>query len=196
MMKILGYLTGALVIAGATHALADGMPPADPSHWRGAFVEFEGGGGHIADYDMRFPPPYQRTSGNNYVYGVSLGYLMNFNGLVAGVSAGYRYQPIEFEGIDKILGYSIRADELLHSGLRLGYAAGPVLATVNASLLYATSNIPMEDYGVGLGVSLDYMITNGLYAGVSYDHQFYRDFAGAPLDIDVDSVVFRLGYLF
>lgn len=196
-MKKLAYMIGAIVLASATQAFAEsGLPPADPSLWRGAYVELEGGGGHIQDYDMRFPVPYQRTSGNNYVYGFSLGYLMNLNGLVAGISAGYRYQPLEFEGIDKLLGYKIQAEELLHSGLRLGYAAGPLLATVNANLLYANSNIPMEDYGVGLGVSLDYMITNGLYAGISYDHQFYREFAGAPLDIDVDSVVFRLGYLF
>ncbi len=88
--------------------------------------------------------------------------------------------------------------------LRAGAAFDRWLVTANAGVVYATSNIiypltgagPLADWGYTAGVSADYLISDHVFVGAKYDHQFYRNFAGNPTKVDVDTGSLKVGYKF
>lgn len=162
--------------------------------WTGGYVAISAGYGWLKDKDDRFVPTL-RTKGSDPVYGISAGYLKSWGVFVAGVEGGYHYQRITFDNLP--IGFPvIRTEEAWSLRGRIGAAYDRVLVTANAGAIYANTNIGMEDWGIIAGASIDYLLTDNIFAGLAYDHQFYRNFDGVPLDADIDTVQLRIGYKF
>lgn len=162
--------------------------------WTGGYVSLGLGYGWLRDVDSRFAPPLE-AAGQDYVIALSAGYLHQMGMFVGGVDATYQNQRITFEGLP--LGFpEIRTEEAIALRGRLGVAHERVLVTANLGAVYATTNIGMEDWGLIAGASVDYKLTANIFAGLAYDHQFYRNFDEVPLDADIDQVTMRLGYKF
>lgn len=171
----------------------NGAPDLGPS-WRGAYVVASGGYSWLRDVDDRFPAPFNTTFGQDFVGGAAVGYLVQSDTFVVGGEVGYRRQNIEFEGIAAATGFPIFTENLFSATLRGGVAHENWLVTGNLSFNYATTNIAMNGAGLGLGVSADYLFTDNLFAGLAIEHQFYRGFAGAPVDADLNTVLARVGF--
>lgn len=186
---------GLTTLASAPTLAADYSPPQElGDKWRGAYVAVSGGYGWLRDVDFRFPAPFNTTFGQDFVGGVSAGYLVQSNHLTFGGEVGYRRQNIEFVGIQPALGQRVFAEDLYSVTLRSGVAHDNWLVTSNFSFNYATTSLGMNGAGFGLGVSADYLFTDNIFAGVSADHQFYRNFAGAPVTADLTTVMARVGF--
>lgn len=200
-MRILAL--GLVALLGTAHTAAaadptvvtDGPAAAERfGDWTGGYASFSLGYGWLHDVDNRFAPALQ-TAGDNVVLGMSVGYLHQMGKFVVGVDGTYQYQHIVFEGLP--LGFpEVSAEEGWMLRGRLGVAHDRWLATANIGAVYGTTNIGMEGWGAVAGASVDYLLTKNIFAGVAYDHQFYRNFDGVPLDADIDQVAMRIGYKF
>ncbi|MBK8455686.1 MAG: hypothetical protein IPL47_00045 [Phyllobacteriaceae bacterium] len=152
------------------------------------------GYGWLHDVDNRFVPAL-RTAGSDKIIGLSVGYLHQAGKFVAGAEGAYQYQHIVFQGLP--VGFpEISADEGWMVRGRVGVAHDRWLATANVGAIYGTTNIGMKGWGAIAGASVDYLMTANIFAGVAYDHQFYRNFSGVPLDADIDQISMRIGYKF
>ena len=100
--------------------------------------------------------------------------------------------------------FQIYAKDAYILELRAGMAFDRWLVTANGGMTYATSNIiypltgkgPLADWGYNAGVSVDYLMTDHVFVGAKYDHQFHRNFAGNPTTVDVDTGALKIGYKF
>ncbi len=205
------FQTGlAMLAAGAVGIMATSVNAAEPLadaplrgsvSWTGAYVSAHLGAGWLRDSDTNFPANPSR--GDNGVFGASVGYLHQMGNFVAGAEAGYRRQKIQFttNGWDA---FQIYAKDAYILELRAGMAFDRWLVTANGGMTYATSNIiypltgkgPLADWGYNAGMSVDYLMTDHVFVGAKYDHQFYRNFAGNPTTVDVDTGALKIGYKF
>ncbi|MFZ1772326.1 MAG: outer membrane beta-barrel protein [Rhizobiaceae bacterium] len=184
----------------AADTLAD-APLRGTVSWTGAYVSAHVGAGWLRDSDTNFPANPSRGDGG--IFGASVGYLHQMGGFVGGAEAGYRKQKIQFvsNGWDP---FNFYAQDAYSLELRAGAAFDRWLVTANAGVVYATSNIiypltgagPLADWGYTAGVSADYLISDHVFVGAKYDHQFYRNFAGNPTKVDVDTGSLKVGYKF
>jgi len=162
--------------------------------WTGAYVSIGAGYGWLRDKDDRFVPTL-RTTGADPLANISAGYLYQSGMFVGGVDGTYQYQRISFDNLP--VGFpEIHTSNAWMLRGRLGAAVDRYLITANFGAVYADTNIGMEDWGFVAGLSVDYKLSDQIFAGVAYDHQFYRNFDGVPLDADIDQVAVRLGYQF
>lgn len=195
-LGIIALLGASLPVAAAEPEVISAPQPTSErfGRWTGGYVTLSAGYGWLKDFDERFAPPLE-SAGQDVVFGMSAGYLHEFGHVVVGAEAGYQYQRIVFEGLPAFFPL-IRSEEAWALRGRLGVSYDRLLVTANLGAIYANTNIGMEDWGWALGASADYLVTDNVFAGLGYEHQFYRNFDGVPLDADVDTVNLRLGYKF
>lgn len=195
----LGFLTVLGACGAAFAADPDVISAPEPNaarfaDWSGAYVSLGAGYGWLRDADDRFVPTL-RTKGSDPVFNVSAGYLHQMGQFVVGAEGTYQYQRIVFDDLPVGFPEIHTSDAWILRG-RIGGAIDRVLVTANLGFSYANTNIGMEDWGFIAGISADYKLSDNVFAGLAYDHQFYRNFDGVPLDADIDQITVRLGYTF
>ncbi len=157
--------------------------------WNGAYVGAAIGYGWLSDIDYAFAPPL-RSSGRDVIFGGHVGYLHQFDGYVVGAEADIMRLDINFEGfpIDAENSYAIKA--------RVGATLDRFLLTGHAGAVYATTNIGLKDWGWVIGAGVDYLVTDNLVAGVSFDHMRFSRFDGTLIDARLNLVKTRLSIKF
>lgn len=189
---ITGVFTLALVsgTANAADTTNDPTPvTSSAAPWSGPYIGAAIGYGWLSDIDYSFAPPL-RSSGRDVVFGGHVGYLHQFDRFVIGAEADVTRLNINFEGfpIDAENSYAIKA--------RAGLAFDRFLLTGHAGAAYATTNIGLKDWGWVAGVGLDYLVTDNLIGGMSFDHMRFDRFDGTLIDAKLNLVKMRLSVKF
>lgn len=195
----LGVIACLCMSGSALAADADVIAAPEPSAsrfggWEGAYASIGVGYGWLRDKDDRFVPTL-RTTGSDPVASISAGYLHEMGMFVVGVDGTYQYQRISFDNLPPGFPEIHTSNAWMLRG-RIGSTIDRFLVTANIGAVHADTNIGMKGWGFIAGASVDYKLTEQIFAGVAYDHQFYRNFSGVPLDADIDQVSLRLGYKF
>ena len=163
-----------------------GQPAVD---WNGAYVGISAGYGWLRDVDRQFTPPL-RSSGDGVVFGAQVGYLHQFGAFVLGGEAEYTRLDINFEG------FPIDVEGAFATKARAGFAFDRLLLTGHAGATYITTNIGLEDWGWVAGLGADYLLSDNIVAGVSWDHMQFNRFDGTLIDGQLDLVKTRLSFKF
>jgi outer membrane immunogenic protein len=191
---IAGILIGAL--SGGVANAADrgsGLLPASaavaPVDWGGPYVGMSLGYGWLRDVDYSFVPPL-RSSGEDVIFGGHFGYLHQFGAFVLGAEGEFTRLDINFEGfpIDAENSFAIKA--------RGGFTFDRLLVTGHGGAVYATTNIGLQDWGWVVGGGVDYLITDNVIAGFTYDHLRFHQFDGTLIDAKLNLIKARLSYKF
>lgn len=157
--------------------------------WSAPYVGISAGYGWLRDVDRSFTPQL-RSSGEDVVFGVYAGYLHQFGSFVLGGEAEYTRLDINFEG------FPIDVEDSYAAKVRLGYAFDRLLLSGHAGATYITTNIGLEDWGWVAGAGADYLLSDNLSAGVSWDHMQFDKFDGTLIDGQINLVKARVGYKF
>lgn len=190
------WITGifTLALAGGTVNAADlsgqsiGGSSLSPS-WSGPYIGASLGYGWLRDTDYSFSPPL-RSSGEDVIFGGHVGYLHQFNSFVIGAEGEFTRLDINFEG------FPIDAENSIAIKARGGFTFDRFLLTGHAGAAYAKTNIDLKDWGWVAGAGIDYLLTDNIVAGVSYDHMWFNGFDDTLIDARLDLVKARLSLKF
>lgn len=157
--------------------------------WSAPYVGISAGYGWLRDVDRSFSPPL-RSSGDDVVFGAYAGYLHQFGAFAVGGEAEYMRLDINFEG------FPIDVEDATSVKARAGFAFDRLLLTGHAGATYITTNIGLQDWGWVAGMGADFLLSDHLAAGVSWDHMQFNRFDGTLIDGQLDLVKARVSYRF
>ncbi|MEJ6782627.1 outer membrane protein [Aminobacter sp. Piv2-1] len=157
--------------------------------WSAPYIGISAGYGWLRDVDRSFTPPL-RSSGDDVVFGAHAGYLHQFGSFVLGGEAEYMRLDINFEG------FPIDVEDAYAAKARIGFAFDRLLLSGHAGATYITTNIGLEDWGWVAGAGADYLLSDNLTAGVSWDHMQFDRFDGTQIDGQIDLVKARVDFRF
>ncbi|MBS3651568.1 outer membrane beta-barrel protein [Pseudaminobacter sp. 19-2017] len=175
-----------LLSSSASEAADAGRAAVD---WSAPYFGISGGYGWLRDVDRSFTPAL-RSSGDDVVFGAHAGYLHQFGAFVLGGEAEYTRLDINFEG------FPIDVENAFSAKARAGFAFDRLLLTGHAGATYITTNIGLEDWGWVAGAGADYLLSDNLVAGVSWDHMQFDRFDGTLIDGQLDLVKARVSFRF
>lgn len=158
-------------------------------NWSAPYIGISGGYGWLRDVDRSFAPAL-RSSGDDVVVGAHAGYLHQFGAFVVGAEAEYMRLGINFEG------FPIDVDDAVSAKARAGFAFDRLLLTGHAGASYITTNIGLKDWGWVAGAGADYLLSENVAAGVSWDHMQFNRFDGTLIDGQIDLVKARVDFRF
>lgn len=188
MRTILAVVALGLSTAAVSADEFPGLAPAGPNApWSGIFIGVAGGYGWARDIDRGQVPPFP-DHGQDWIRGVSAGYLRQSGMLVFGAEVEFSRLDIRFE-LAPIL---IIAERTITAKARVGVAFGDVMLSAFAGPGYATTNIGLMDWGWSAGLNLDYALTDHIAVGIQYSHHSFNRFDGTLLDARFDSLTARL----
>ncbi len=154
------------------------------------------------------PAPVADWSGP-YV-GLQLGYGQgdvdgdDFDGIVGGAHAGYRYDlgswvvggEIDYNAANMELDSGAdEIDELTRLKLQAGYDLGNTLVYGTAGAAYAGTDGGLSDSGWAAGLGADFRVTDRITTGVEYLYHDFGDFDGAG-DTTAHTLQLKVGYQF
>lgn len=184
--RVLGIFIFLLSSSAGQAADLDGRAALD---WSAPYFGISGGYGWLRDVDRSFAPPL-RSSGDDIVFGAHAGYLHQFGAFVVGGEAEYMRLGINFEG------FPIDVDDAVSAKARAGFAFDRLLLTGHAGATYISTNIGLKDWGRVAGAGADYLLSEHVAAGVSWDHMQFKRFDGTLIDGQIDLVKARLDFRF
>lgn len=168
-------------------------PQVDPVRfgWDGFYAGGSAGYGWLRDVDNSFVPPFP-DHGDDWVFGAHLGYLHQFGSMVAGLEFEYTNLDIRFERAP----FVISGDELFVGKLRAGYAWERLLVSGFVGLAYATTTLKIDGEGFGVGLNVDYALTDNFTIGAQYGHYDFNNVDKTRIDANLDIVTARFGIKF
>ncbi|MEN0088022.1 MAG: outer membrane beta-barrel protein [Pseudomonadota bacterium] len=127
-------------------------------------------------------------------------------GFVGGAFAGYNIQNGDVVFAPEIdIDYSATSSGALDLNYvtrlkgKLGYAFDRTLVSVIAGGAYAGADAGagnLNDFGWLAGASVDYAITDNVFAGAEYLYHSFDDFDSTGIDVDVQTIKARVGFKF
>ncbi|PSJ56086.1 outer membrane protein [Pseudaminobacter soli (ex Li et al. 2025)] len=157
--------------------------------WSAPYFGISGGYGWLGDVDRSFAPPL-RSSGDDVVFGAHAGYLHQFDAFVLGGEVEYMRLGINFEG------FPIDVENAASAKARVGFAFDRLLLTGHAGASHITTNIGLKDWGWVAGAGADYLLSENIGAGVSWDHMQFNRFGGTLIDGQINLVKARVDFRF
>lgn len=140
--------------------------------------------------------PECAAEGEGLIGGLFAGYNHQFGSFVAGVEGGYTYIDNLFEDAALV---TVRDAWTVQA--KLGYAIDRALVYGHLGGSYASTTSPTPGlsrsaWGWVFGAGVDVAITDNIFTGIKYSHHTYDDFAGLPIDAQMNEFKLRTGYKF
>ncbi|PLL13722.1 porin family protein [Tabrizicola sp. TH137] len=194
-MKRSMAMAAAAVTLGAMPALAGGpvqvaeepmvapapVPVAAPSaDWSGLYVGGQLGYGDVGSTGA--------LAGDGETAGLFAGYRADFGQFVTGVEGNFDWANID-------LGGGTSLDSISRLKLIGGYDMGPALVYGTVAAVRADTTLG-ADNGYGLGVGVDYAVSDQMTLGAELMEHRFDNFVGSGTDIDATTLNARVGFRF
>lgn len=195
-MKRILSITAAVATFGALPAFAGGpvQVAAEPmvapapapvvtrsADWSGLYA-----GGQLGYGDIGSSPA--ALGGDGMTGGLFAGYRADFGQFVAGVEGNFDWADID-------LGAGASLDSVSRLKVIGGYDAGPALIYGTVAAVRADTTLG-ADNGWGLGVGVDYAVTDRMTLGAELMEHRFDNFRGTGTDIDATTLNARVGFRF
>ena len=164
--------------------IADPLPPVAPTpapvqslggDWTGAYGGVQLGYGDVNGTGA--------ADGDDFLYGVHLGYGYDFGTFVLGGEIDYDQTDIDLNGAATV-------DSVARLKLRAGYDFGRVLGYVTAGAAEVDTSIGSES-GEFYGIGAAYMINDRYTVGAELLEHNFDDIAGSGVDADATTLTVR-----
>jgi hypothetical protein len=177
-------LAASPVLAGSLDApVADAPPPPPPAvapvptggDWTGAYGGLQLG---YADVDATGP-----ADGDDYLYGLHLGYNYDFGTFVLGGELDYDFADIDLNGAATV-------DSVARLKLRAGYDFGRTLAYVTAGAADVDTSLGSGS-GTFYGIGVAYQVNGRYTVGAELLEHSFDDIGGSGVDADATTLTLR-----
>lgn len=168
--------------------------------WSGFYMGVSVGHGKAEDDDEAFPIAPGITielhsEGEDWTKGFHAGYQHQMGSFVVGAEWEYQNIDIQFEG-DGIGPIPVYIEDSHTLRLRGGIALDRAHFYVSGGMQYTTTNVDLADWAYTVGAGMEYALTDNVVAGVQYDHSWFEDFDGRPIDGTYNRFSARFGVKF
>lgn len=154
--------------------------PAPSADWSGLYAGGQLGYGDVGSTGA--------LAGNGMTGGLFAGYRADFGQFVAGVEGNFDWADID-------LGGGTSLDTISRLKLIGGYDAGPALIYGTVAAVRADTTLG-ADNGYGVGVGVDYAVTQQMTLGAELMEHRFDNFRGTGTNIDATTLNARVGFRF
>lgn len=154
--------------------------PAPSADWSGLYAGGQLGYGDVGSTGA--------LDGNGMTAGLFAGYRADFGQFVTGIEGNFDWADID-------LGGGTSLDSISRLKLIGGYDAGPALIYGTVAAVRADTTLG-ADNGYGVGVGVDYALTQQVTLGAELMEHRFDNFRGTGTDIDATTLNARVGFRF